>query len=274
MRDERECGSSDRLETTPVERGGPPIRSAVVARLRADLTLWTPFLVASCLLLIIDLWRQHDSIPTVTGVEESTIHISYSVFPRGTATIHRPLGALVDLQEPLFWYALGLEVIEVAAIAVAGWLTMTRASDEPFRPNRFLVYVSSVFLFDLLFRVVDASGVEYTGGRLLVELTILALVMGTFVRLFLVPVTMLREGGIVRPVTASWRYSRRHGLTLFGVIVVVDIGSWTLAQAPTLVRVPELGTVLSTTIAGTVHAVSLVVLYEQCTDAQRGVSRS
>lgn len=266
MRDEREHGSSDRPEPMPVERDGPTISSAVTARLRADPTLWTPFLVAGCLLLVVDLCRQRDSIPAVTGIEESTIHVSYAVFPRGTTTLHRPLGALVDLQQPLFWYALGLEVVAIAAIAVAGWLTMARASDEAFRPNRFLVYVSSVLLLDLLFRVVDASGLEYTGESLLVGLAILALVMGIFVRLFLVPVTMLREGGIVRPVGASWRYSRGRGLTLFGVIVVVGIGSWTLAQVPTLVRVPELGTVLSTTIAGTVHAVSLVVLYEQCTD--------
>lgn len=251
-------GSSSRTGVSPSRPERPPLGRSIAARLRDDPILWLPFLAAGCLHFVADLFRKRDPLPSASGIEESTIHVAYSIFPTGTTATQRPLGALVDLQRPSLAYALGLEILAVVAIAVAGWLTMLRASDEPNRPVRFLAYVTGVFLVDLLFRSADAIGLEYAGGSLLIGLAVLAVAVFIFVRLFLVPVAMLREGGIAGPIGSSWRYSRGHGLALVGTIVVIGVGSWALAFVPTV------GTVLSTTIAGTVHAVSLVALYERC----------
>ncbi|WP_209438542.1 hypothetical protein [Natronococcus sp. JC468] len=71
------------------------------------------------------------------------------------------------------------------------------------------------------------------------------------------PTTVLRERGLLAPIGASWRYARGRGFALLGILLLVGIGSWLLARPPGR-------DVLSATFAGTVHAVSLVDLYERC----------
>ncbi|SDR05033.1 hypothetical protein [Natronobacterium texcoconense] len=255
-----EDGGTDGNPKSPPYRRRKPVLTAVAARLRSDPWLFVPFFVAGCVLLVADLLRETDAVPTASSVGDSTFHVAYSIYPTGTTVTERSLNALVDLELPLLGYALALEVLAVTVIAVAGWMTMMRASDETVHWNRFLVYFGGVFLVTVLFETGDAVGLEYTTGSLLVGVALLGLVLFVLVRLFLAPVAVLYEDGILRPIAAGWRYSRGHGFTLFGVLLVVGLGSWWLAH------VPSAGTLLSTTIAGTVHAVSLVVLYDRCRD--------
>lgn len=239
----------------------PTILGATGSRLRDDPRLWLPFFLAGCLALVADLLREHDPLPATTGLEGSTLHASYAIYPTGTFVTERPLGALVDLQPPLLGYALGLELIVLAAIVVAGWETMRRATDVPFHRRRFLVYASGVGFLTVFVEVAAAMGLEYSTDRLLVGLALLAGLLFVAVRLFLVPVTLLREGGVLQPVSVSWRSSRGYGTAIAGIVLLVGIGSWALAH------VPVIGSLCSTTVAGTVHAVSLVVVYERCVNA-------
>lgn len=239
----------------------PTILEATGSRLRDDPRLWLPFFLAGSLALVADLLREHDPLPAATGLEESTLHASYAFYPTGTFVTERPLGALVDLQLPLLGYALVLELLVPAAIVVAGWETMRRASDRPFHRRRFLVYASGVGFLTVFVEVAAAMGLEYSTDRLLVGLVLLSGLLFVAVRLFLVPVTLLREGGVLRPIGVSWRCSRGHGTAIAGIVLLVGIGSWALAH------VPVIGSLCSTTVAGTVHAVSLVVVYERCTEA-------
>lgn len=263
MRDNPEPRTADDRLRTPASHADTPTR-ALIARLRADPVLWVPFFLAGCVLAVVDSLRNWDPLPVVSPLGESTITVSYAIYPTGTTATSRPFGALVDLQLPTYAYALSLEGLVIVTVAVAGWFTMVRASDEPFQPRRFLVYLSGVFLIDILSRLADTVGLEYTGGSLLIGISILVLTAIVSVRLFFLPVIVLREDGIVSPLSASWRYSQGHGWTVFAVILFVGIGSWVLAHVPTL------GTVLSVTIAGTVHAVSLVVLYRRYVENDGG----
>lgn len=238
--------------------GRPPVLDSVAARLRADPGLWVPFFLAGWLLLGADLLRERDPLPLVSGIDGATIHVPFVIYPTGTTVTRRSLGALVDLQLPWLGYALALEVVAVAAVGLAGWLTMARAGDEPIGRNRGLVYVGGVVLVGLCSRAGDAGGFEYAAESLPVGLVVLALALFVAVRLLLVPITVLRERGLLAPIGASWRYARGRGFALLGILLLVGIGSWLLA------RVPLVGTVLSATLAGTVHAVSLVDLYERC----------
>lgn len=238
----------------------PTILEATGSRLRDDPTLWLPFFLAGCLALVADLFRERDPLPAATGLEESTLHASYAIYPTGTFVTERPLGALVDLQSQLLGYALALEFVTLAAIVIAGWETMRRASDGSVRWRRLLVYASGVGLLTLCIKVAAAVGLEYSTDHLLIGLALLAGLLFVAVRLFLVPATLLREGGVLRPIGTSWRSSRGHETVIAGIVLLVGIGSWTLAH------VPVVGSLCSTTVAGTIHAVSLVVAHERCVD--------
>lgn len=239
---------------TETGTGLPSVLRSTGARLRDDPFLWLPFAVAGIILLAADRLRATDSLPTAPGPSETTVTIPYTIYPTGTTTTTRPLESLVDLRAPMLAYGLGLEVLALVVVAGAGWLAMTRAGGISYRLDRFGAYVALVVGIDLLFRAVDAAGLEYTGGSLLVALVLLGLVAFVAVRLFLVPVCVVTGPGLVQSIPASWRRSRGRSWTILGLILLFGFGS----QA--LVRVPHVGTALAVTVVGSLHAVSLVVL--------------
>lgn len=254
-----DADGDERLETgsdppTGSSNGSPTVLGSTGARLRDDPFCWLPFAVAGLVLLAADRLRATDSLPTAPGPSETTVTVPYTIYPTGTTTTTRPLESLVDLRAPMLAYGLGLEVLALIAVAGAGWLTMTRAGGLPYRLERFGAYAALVVGIDLLFRAVDAAGLEYAGGSLLVALVLLGLVAFVAVRLFLVPVAVVTGDGLVRSLSESWRRARGRGWTILGLIVLFGFGS------QLLVRVPYVGTALAVTVVGTVHAVSLVVL--------------
>jgi hypothetical protein len=204
----------------------------------------------------VDFLRERDPLPIEPSGSESTLQVSYTVFPTGTAETIRSLDAFVDLPLGVLAYVVSLELIVVGAIATAGWMTMNHVSEIPFRLRRFFVYLAGLSLLYFLARLGSAVNLDYAPRTLLAGLVALAVLSFIAVRLFFLPVAILHEKGVVTALQASWHRSVSHGAPLFGLIVILGLASGWIAQ------LPFVGVVLSSTIGGTVHAVALVVLYE------------
>lgn len=233
----------------------PRAVATVLSSFRSKPTVWIPFLVAGCLLWLVDVLRERDSLPVQPSGSASALEITYSLYPTGTMETSRSLDALVDLPLDVLAYAAGLELLVVGTVAIAGWLTMARVSETSLRPRRFVVYVGGVFLLYLLENSGTAIDLDLSVNSLLVAVVAFAGLAFVMVRLFFLPVAILRAEPLRAAPRESWRRSRGQGITLLALIVIIALASDWLAA------LPYIGVVLSVTIVGTVHAVSLVVLY-------------
>jgi len=262
--DKREHGRSDidgSQSTTshPLSDGDHNHSSALGAilfELRSKPRLWAPFFVVGCLLTAVDYLREHDPLPIQPSGSESALQVSYTIFPTGTSETMRSLDAFVDLPLGVLAYAVSLELVVVGAVATAGWLTMKHTSDISFRLRQFFVYLAGLSLFYFLARLGSAVNLDYAPRTLLAGIIALAILSFIAVRLFLFPVAILHEKGIVTALRASWHRSKSHGAPLFGLIVILGLASGRIVQFPVV------GAVLSSTIVGTLHAVALAVLYD------------
>jgi len=229
----------------------------ILRMLRSTPTLWLPFLVAGCVLTVVDRLRVRDRLPVEPPASESTLQIAYSVYPTGATATSRSLDALVDLPLDVFLYAVGLELLVVGVIAAAGWITMIRASSTVPSPRRFLVYAGGVSILYLLNHLGTAVDLNLSVNSLLVAIGAFGMLAFIAVRLFFLPIAVLYAEPLRTAPLVSWRRSRGHGVPIFLLIVGMGlISGW-------LVSVPSVGVVLSVTVVGTVHAVALANLYNE-----------
>ncbi|WP_255681661.1 hypothetical protein [Natrinema sp. SYSU A 869] len=206
---------------------------------------------------MVDVFREQDPLPVQPPVSESTLQITYSLYPTGETRMSRSLDALIDLPLGEFAYATGLEFLAIGVVAAAGWLTMTRASETVFRTRRFIAYVGWVSLLSLLEYSGSAIDLDFSPNSLLVAVAAFAVLAFVAVRLFFLPIAVLHAEPLRAAPKESWQRSRGHSVVLFALIVVFGLVSGWLAD------LPHLGVILSMTVVGTVHAVSLVILYDQ-----------
>ena len=244
-------------EPSPPGDDDPRAVATVRSSFRSKPTVWIPFLVAGCLLWLVDGRRERDSLPIQPPGSESTLDGSFSLYPTGTTETGRSLDALVDLPLEVLAYGVGLELLVIGAVATAGWLTMTRVSETSVRPRRFVVYAGVVSLLSLLEN--SGSAIDLTLSVRSLPVAVVAFAGAAFVtvRLFFLPVAILRAEPLRAAPRESWRRSRGQGVTLVALIVVIVLASGWLAA------LPSVGVVLSVTIVGTVHAVSVVALYDR-----------
>jgi hypothetical protein len=89
----------------------------------------------------------------------------------------------------------------------------------------------------------------------------IVVVLYVFVRLWLVPATIVTVGPR-GALSRSLALTRGHGWTVFGLVLLVGVGANLLVSVPVLlpVDVPlPVGTALATAVVGAVHAVLLAV---------------
>ena len=229
----------------------------ILYELRSNPTVWIPFLTAGCLLTFVDVFRERDPLPVQPTVSESTLQITHSLYPTGTTETSRSLDALVDLPLDTFAYATGLEFLAIGIVAAAGWLTMTRASETAARTRRFTVYTGGILLLSLLEHSGSAIDLDFTPNSLLVAIAAFAVLAFVAVRLFFLPIAVLHVEPLRAAPKESWQRSRGYGAVLFALIVMFGLASGWLAT------LPYIGVVLSMTVVGTTHAISIAILYDQ-----------
>ena len=234
-----------------------PAVTLILYELRSNPTVWVPFLVAGFLLTLVDVFRERDPLPVQPPVLESTLQISYSLYPTGTTETSRSLDALVDLSLGAFAYATGLELLAIGIVAAAGWLTMRRASETVFRTRRLIAYVGGILLLSLFEHSSSAIDLNFTPNSLLIAVVAFAVFAFVAVRLFFLPIAVLHVKPLRAAPEESWQRSRGHGIVLFALIVVFGLASGWLAN------LPHIGVVLSMTVVGTIHAISIAILYDQ-----------
>ncbi|WP_247729600.1 hypothetical protein [Halovivax limisalsi] len=236
------------------------IRSAV-SRLASIPTLLVPFAAVAALITGIDRLRHRDPIPSVAweSVADSTIHVEYPLYPAPRSRTIRRLEALIDLEVPYLLWAIGLELLTIGAVAVAGVIVIHRALadagiDSPPVRRRLGAYIGFVVAVDLVGRMLGGIGALDEMGLVLGVPVLIALLVVS-IRLLLVPILLVAGRSLPFAIRRSNRLARGHGWSCLGVILIFGLGTWLLAS------VPIVGTFLTGLVIAPLQAVTLVAIY-------------
>lgn len=244
----------------------PSVLSASVARLRRDPWLLLPFLVAGALRALVDWLRRRDPIPVrempVPTADGLHVHVEYAGYPAGASRTRVTLDALVGLEVEYLAWGIGLQLLVVLAVAVAGALTIARAEDtEPSGAavGRFLGYVVG---FGAAHRVLGS--VDLLQGMGPLGVVPLAILLYLYVQLFAVPGLLVEGRSVGAAVRESTRRVRGVRWAVAGLVFAIGIGTWLLAA------VPHLGAALGTVVVAPLHAVAIVAVVERTADDPGG----
>ncbi|ELY68014.1 hypothetical protein [Natrinema versiforme] len=232
-----------------------PVLSAAIGRLRRNPSLFAPFAVAGLVLAVVDALRLRDPIPALeyAGIDKATLSLEYAGYPTAVNRTVLPLESLVGLEVPSLAWALGLHVLSLLAVALAGVLTLTWLLDGEAHFDPFPSYLGFVVAIDLVTRFLDWIAPHDMG---LFGLGPLAVLLAAMVWLFpapgliaagVSPWTAIRDGG-------AW--IRGDSWSAFGLLVVLGASAWLLAS------VPIAGALLTGAFVAPVHAVAIVSLFE------------
>ena len=239
-------GEADRPMATAVV-------SEAVARIRRDPALVAPFAVASAVLAGVDWLRLHDPVPTrlAEGLSSGTISVTFHVYPTAAGQSTLPLGALVDLKLPYLAWAVGLELIAVLTVGVAGWYTLARAANLELSGG-LGTYLGFVVAVQAAFRVLGSFGEL----GLVVGLVLLLVVLSAMVRLFVAPLFVVAGDDLSTASRRSASATAGVGVMVGFLVVLYGLATWMLGS------VPHVGILLSGTLVAPVHAVTIVVVSE------------
>ncbi|ELZ21984.1 hypothetical protein [Natrinema limicola] len=240
--------------------------SLALDRLQRDPVLFVPFVVAGVCLWLLDWIRRHDPLPTIPGEQTgATVTVAYTGYPTGVPETARALSSLIDLKLPYLVWGLTLEVVAVFVIAAAGTVTIARglsADSGGTTPRRLLAYVGLVASFDVVFRILTAVVGDDVG--LIAGLVLIIPLFVVFVRVFAAPAFIVTGSGPIIALQRSARATRGRGWSILPLVVAFGLAAWLLGL------VPGVGTILSTALVGSVHAVTAAVVRETATDGHGG----
>lgn len=231
----------------------PTVVGAAVRRLVDDPLLAAPFAVAGLILALVDWLRLRGPVPPGTGqqVTGTTVSIAFHVYPTGVRATGLRVGAVLDLRPEYLARVLGVELLALLAVGVAGWLTFVRALDLDRDPRQLLAYLGFVVALRAFYRLFVP--LDDVGLLTVVAFLVLLTVM---VRLFAAPALVVGGEGFVSAVRTSATASRGQAWTLFGIVLLVGLAAWFLGSLPA-------GAFLSTAVVAPVHALAVVVVVER-----------
>lgn len=241
------AGRTDRPTATGVV-------SEAVARIRRDPALVVPFAVASAVLAGLDWLRLHDPVPTrlVEGLSSGTVSITFHVYPTAARQTALPLAALVDLKLPYLAWAVGLELLAVLAVGVAGWYTLARAANRGLSLGGLGTYLGLVVAVQAAFRVLGSLG----DLGPVVGVVLLVVVLSAMVRLFVAPLFVVAGDDLSTASRRSASATTGMGFLVGFLVVLYGFATWALGS------VPSVGVLLTGTLVAPVHAVTIVVVSE------------
>ncbi|WP_049927615.1 hypothetical protein [Halopiger goleimassiliensis] len=249
---------SNGLEPTDGQSEPHPV-SVAFARLREDPLLFVPFVLVGLVLSAVDWLHRRDPIHVVEwGRVETTgldVRVEFVGYPTGVQQTVRPLESLIGLEQFHLVWGIGLYVLPMAAIAIAGTVTIARSMGQRVSVRAvgsLFAFVVAVDLFHRLLGSIDGLQTMGVWG-----LAPLAVYFGLLVKLFLVPGLLVDERSIRTALGESARRTAGRGLSVFGLILLLGLGGWLLSAAPLV------GTVLSSALVAPVHALVIVAVLEQ-----------
>ncbi|WP_255168852.1 hypothetical protein [Natrononativus amylolyticus] len=249
--DHRADGAYDRREWDVAG-----VLSAALARLRRNPTLLVPFALAGIVLAVIDVLRSRDPIPALIsgGLGEGTIHLEFVGYPTATSRTLLPLEALVGLELPYLAWGLGLHLLSLLAIGVAGVLTLTALLDGEMHLGPLPSYLGLVVGLDLAGRLLGSIG--SVQGMGLFGLVPLALLLFVLVWLFPAPGLVVAGASPWTAVRRSGAWIRGDGWTALGLVLALGLGAWLLGS------VPIAGAFLTGALVAPIHAAAIASLFE------------
>ena len=252
------------MSANPRTRNGPEeperptttgIVSETVARIRRDPTLAVPFAIASVVLTVVDWLRLQDPIParTVEGLSGGTVSVTFHVYPTAAQRTARSFGALVDLKLQYLAWAIGLELLAILAIGVAGWYTLTRVTGVDLSLRGLGSYLSFAVAIQAAFRLFGLLGNlgPFWG------IVFLVVVLSAMVRLFVAPAFVAAGDNLSTAGRRSAAVTRGRGIGVGVLVVAIGLATWLFGS------VPVVGALLSGTLVAPVHAVTIALLVER-----------
>ena len=231
------------------------IVSEAVARIRRDPTLAVPFAIASVVLTVVDWLRLQDPVPTrtVEGLSSGTVSVTFHVYPTAAQRTARSFGALVDLKLPYLAWAIGLELLAVLAVGIAGWYTLARVTGVDLSLRGLWSYLGFVVVVQAAFRLFGLFGDlgPFWG------IVLLVVVLSAMVRLFVVPAFVAAGDNLSTAGRRSAAVTTGMGIFVGALVVVFGLATWLLGS------VPLVGAFLSGTLVAPVHAVTIALLVER-----------
>lgn len=230
------------------------ILSEAIGRVRRDPALAVPFALAGVVLTVVDWLRLWDPIParTVEGLSSGTISVTFHVYPTAAQRTARSIGALVDLKSQYLAWAIGLELLAILALGVAGWYTLARATGVDPSIRGLGSYLGFVVVVQAAFRLFGTFGDlgPFWG------LVLLVVVLSAMVRLFVAPAFVARGDGLSAAARQSAAVTTGRVIVVGSLVVAFGLATWLLGS------VPVVGAFLSGALVAPIHAVSIAILVE------------
>jgi hypothetical protein len=248
--------SADPVSAASTRRGrlsaGALLRGAT-RRVRSSPTLALPFLVVGLLLAGVDYVRLRDPVPVrVTEYTlASGLDVQSPLYPSAVSRTTTSLDALVGLKPQYLAWVVGLELLSFVAVVVAGAVVVARVTETPLSVGgvaRYGLFVLATLL---------VPSVNFSGGSVVVGLALFVPAFYVAVHLFALPALLVHGVGFRSAVRGSWALVTGVGWSVFGLLVALGLCYSLVAL------VPAVGTVLSTALAGTLHAVVLGLFVER-----------
>lgn len=197
-----------------------------VARLRNHPSVPVAFLLAGLLVAAVDALRRGDAVPTVgfLGLQSGQVSVRFGVLARVYARVTTPPAALYALQPSWLVRVAALELLRGAAVVAAGVYGFSRLLDTSPGVAATARYAGVFALLSLAALQVDAGPI--LGIPLLVAFFILLVRVAAF------PAFIVQGDGVVPALRRSWRRTRGHGWTVFGVVLVVGLANHALTSVP------------------------------------------
>lgn len=236
------------------DRRRESLLTTALSQVRRDPLLLVPFGVAGLVLTLVDVLRHFDPIPVVERQQllqdGLDIRVEFAGYPRGVSQREVLFESLVGLRLPYFVWGVGLHLLTVLALTGAIVATISRVEDtEPGRTEWGRVF-AYILLADGASRVVGSVTLLSVFPIALGSLVVAFLV---FVRLFAVPGLLVQGHSVWAALGESTTITKGSGWQLFGVILLLGLSAWVLADTP------YVGTLVSTAVVAPVHTVAIAV---------------
>jgi hypothetical protein len=190
-------------------------------------------LLAGTVVIGLDWLRLHDPIPAVgfSGIQDGRFSILFSVVVTVFSRTTVPVSALVGLKPQWLAWAIGLELLGLAAVAGAGAYALARLLQVPLTTSAILRYAGIVILLRFGPRININGGMVVT---ILLGIPLLVVFLFLLVRLFAFPGLLIAEDSIRTALRGSWRRTKGHGWSLLAVIILLGILNHLLTSIPVI----------------------------------------